>query len=453
MQIYELSEKYQDYLADESKLQGMAQSISFPESEQEVRTLTAYCRQNGVPITIQGGKTGLSGGAVPQTGHLMNLSRMNHIKGLETRDGQQLLIVEAGVTLADVHRYLLSAAKNKMWVPSPTEELCTVGGIIANGAKGISSYHYGDTARFLHRVRVVRADGSVEEIGRGRELALLTGSEGTLGVITEAALILTDKPESIWGIAFFFEDPEQAWACADAMREETAAQDRAWVAALEYLDGTAMELVSRRRETSTKLQTLPDIHEQHRAMLYLELEGREEEILSLAETLMETASRFGSDPDESWALTGETELEKMRAFRHAAPEAIGIELERVRRSVPDLYRLTGDFRFSTWSTERILKKYRELCQGRVRYCVFGHAGSRHLLLNLLPEDREEFETARDILRELTRLVREDGGRIAAEQGIGRVRREYVTRADGYEELRACKRQVDPEGIWNRQNIF
>lgn len=456
LKVYKVAENYENYLQDESKMRGEADSISFPESEEEVKETLRYCREHELTITVQGGKTGLSGGAVPCGGHIMNMSHMNKVKGMRVWNDKHFLTVEAGITLEDLNRYLISSGGKYRWVPSPTEKLSTVGGVISNNAKGIRSYHYGETIDYIDNVKIVFADGSVDEIDqghRGRELRLLTGSEGTVGVITEATLILTERPEDIWGIAFFFYREEDAWSCIDAIRGKNLTEGCSYLTSMEYLDKMTMDLIAKHQITSTKLQALPRIDEQYRAMLYLELEGHEEEIMGLAEQLMEIASQYGSNLDDSWALSGENELEKMEAFRHAAPEVIGIELELINQRTPGIYKLTGDFQFKTWDTVRILKLYQEKCQGIIRYCVFGHAGSKHFLLNMLPETWEEFQKSQQILQEIAKEVQKDGGRIAGEQGIGKVRRQYLIESDGYGDLQAYKKLKDPEKIWNIKNIF
>ncbi|MDA3831763.1 MAG: FAD-binding protein, partial [Spirochaetales bacterium] len=101
--IVELDESYREYLSDESKLIGNAESISFPESEQEIRDIYQFMQKERIPITIQGGRTGVAGGAVPFGGHIINLSRMNKLSGFEISDsGENLLKVQPGVTLLEL---------------------------------------------------------------------------------------------------------------------------------------------------------------------------------------------------------------------------------------------------------------------------------------------------------------------------------------------------------------
>ena len=98
--IHPLTDTYHEYLKDESQLRGAADSISFPESEAEIGNILQVMRKNQMPVTIQGGKTGVVGSAVPASGHIMNLSRMNKVKSFfAAGEGEAYLKVEPGVTL------------------------------------------------------------------------------------------------------------------------------------------------------------------------------------------------------------------------------------------------------------------------------------------------------------------------------------------------------------------
>ncbi len=99
---------YQSYLEDESGLKGTAESISFPETTEELVRVIKECNKTETPICIQGGKTGIRGGAVPQKGHVLNLSRLNAITGLRAEKDDYLIQVEAGLLLKDLKNQLMS---------------------------------------------------------------------------------------------------------------------------------------------------------------------------------------------------------------------------------------------------------------------------------------------------------------------------------------------------------
>ena len=206
--ILELTDEHAEYLRDESRSVGAAESISFPRSEDEVRAvlleLSGRARAASVPpapVTVQGARTGLAAGAVPSRGHVMNLSRMKRCLGLRRDDaGRFHLRVEPGLVLSELRKYLarrdipaagwdeaslaaLAELKRgpKLFFPTdPTEASACLGGMAACNASGARSYRYGPMRPHVDALRVVLADGDVlalrrgEVHARGRHLDLAT---------------------------------------------------------------------------------------------------------------------------------------------------------------------------------------------------------------------------------------------------------------------------------------
>lgn len=118
-----MSKVYQEYLIDESKYTGEAQSISFPESEEELLKIFAQLRDAQVPVTIQGGKTGITGGSVPGGGHILNVSRMNRVKdSCLSQDGTGRIVVEPGLNLMDLQKEIFARFRKEQmfWPVAPT---------------------------------------------------------------------------------------------------------------------------------------------------------------------------------------------------------------------------------------------------------------------------------------------------------------------------------------------
>ena len=147
--IHPLDEKYREYLRDESKLEGLADSISFPKNAQEVQAVLAAMARQGLGVTVQGGRTGIVGAAVPQGGHLLNLSRMDQVLDYRAEDGRHLLNVQPGVTLMELAAriHTLKSGTRLFWPVDSTEPTATVGGVAASDAKGISAWYYGGAAQ------------------------------------------------------------------------------------------------------------------------------------------------------------------------------------------------------------------------------------------------------------------------------------------------------------------
>ncbi len=186
------TEEYGEYLRDESRQVGFAESISFVKSEEEIISVLKENYANKIPTTIQGARTGLSASSVPFGGHVINLSRMNKVIGMrydETND-KFYIKLQPGVLLAEIRKYLANKSfitdgwddfsKNALfhmekgeWFYStdPTEISATVGGMVACNASGAKSYRYGSTRDHIQAIRVVLSDGDVLSLRRGEVIS------------------------------------------------------------------------------------------------------------------------------------------------------------------------------------------------------------------------------------------------------------------------------------------
>ena len=467
--IFPMEEQYKEYLIDESKFTGNADSISFPETESEIREVLEHLGKD-VKITIQGGKTGITGAAVPEEGQILNLSHMNKVKDGEVHsDGTASVTVEPGITLMDLKKEIDSMFRKTpvFWPPDPTETSATVGGVAAENAEGICRILYGPARDYIEKIRVLYPDGTVQEIGWGEKIVLASGKEmekmdtvlgkeGITGIITELTLKLLPKPESLWGIAFFFRDTGEAGQFVDSLKEELPSCETAAVAAVEYIDRKTMDLIEERKPSMSKIKELPDIEQEITDMVYLEIQGQEEGIEEIAECLMEKAAECGSDPDEAWAVSGEAEIEKMHAFRHAAAETANLFIEGVRRTNKEITKLGTDMAVADAGFSEILKKSREdIAKSGLSACIFGHAMENHLHINLLPENKEEYEEG---IRLLSRWAKETSthGKVIGEHGIGKLKKKILgdsVPGDYLEVCRELKQQYDSVYRLNPGNII
>lgn len=278
--IKNMSREYEGYLFDESRTMGSAQYIAFPTSEEELREVVRWCSGQGVPLTAQGGMTGLAGGASPLKGLALNLSRMNRILGLRRdKEGIYYLRVQPGLLLTQLRKALANKsfdisswsrqsietlmevkAGSLFFPPDPTEPTASLGGMASCNACGARSFLYGCTRAHISALRVVLADGRVCELTRGGQRAqgrhvglnmedgsvfetdlpsfdtpdikdagfyirenmelidLFMGSQGTLGIISELELILRPSLKHLWGLTAFFPDDEIALSYVRAMK-------------------------------------------------------------------------------------------------------------------------------------------------------------------------------------------------------------------------------------------
>ena len=224
--IYPMSQSYEEYLTDESKYRGYADSISFPESSEEVADILKELSKKKVPVTIQGGKTGIVGGAIPVGGHILNLSHMNRVLDSWEEDGTGRIVVQPGINLIDLKKEInnLFRKNPRFWPADPTETSASVGGIAASGAQGISRILYGKSGQYIEAVNIMDYEGRTTKLCRGEKkklsddewadaLELVIGKEGITGIITELTLILLPKPECN-------SDPDEAWAVSEEAEVE-----------------------------------------------------------------------------------------------------------------------------------------------------------------------------------------------------------------------------------------
>jgi D-lactate dehydrogenase (cytochrome) len=191
IQIRDDSEFLKEYLRDESRLMGKADSISFPENQAEIQEILKKHRAASVPVTVQGSRTGITGGAVPLQGHILNLSRMNKVLGLRRDQHNDVfyLTVQPGLKLQELVLILqtgqfnttdwdgesLAALANLVqqgpyfFPPDPTESTASLGGMVACNASGARSFYYGPTRKYIEAIQVILADGSQLVLQRGKQ--------------------------------------------------------------------------------------------------------------------------------------------------------------------------------------------------------------------------------------------------------------------------------------------
>ena len=250
MQTKTAPEEIQNYLTDASNMAGgHAEKLFVPESADDIAAILKEAKDQNIPVTISGARTGTVGGAVPFGGWVISLERMNKIKSIDRE--KMTAIVEPGVILGDFQKAV--EAEGMLYPPDPTEWSCQIGGTVATNASGSRSFKYGATREFVNGLEIVLADGDRIKVSRGEAVSadgqpielttesgskicvkiptykrpdvrknvsgffnklpldaidLFIGSEGTLGVITEIELKLLRKPEGFFSGIVFFEKSE-----------------------------------------------------------------------------------------------------------------------------------------------------------------------------------------------------------------------------------------------------
>jgi glycolate oxidase len=442
------------YAADASGLVMVPDGVARPTSADEVAALLAEATSTGTPVTAAGGQTSTTAASICDRGILLSLRAMQRI--IDVDPVGRVARVEPGVLVGELKR--ACAAHDLLLAPDPTsEEECTVGGAVACNASGARSLRYGATRPHVHALRVALADGSLVELRRtalekntvGYAMAhdpvdWFIGSEGTLGVVVEVELGLLPLPEHVVGLAIPFTTEQDSLRFVVAARESDLVHPRC----IEFFDALALG-IARDAEGSR------DWAVGAAAFVYVEevpprgVDPALDEWLALAES-------HGALTDDVRVYDGETALREARRVRHAVPAHMN-ERGAARRA-------HGGRKVSTdWAVP-----YRHLAQaiGRARALAdeakvpqavtYGHAGNGHPHQNFIAYDAGELARIERVVEATLREVIALGGTVAAEHGIGKLKRKWLPLQMSPLQVRAMaavKRELDPAGILAPGNVL
>ncbi|HKQ67936.1 MAG TPA: FAD-binding oxidoreductase [Polyangiaceae bacterium] len=418
-------------------------AIAMPRTTAEVSELLRLCAEYGVEVVPSGGRTGLAAGAVASCGELvLSLARMRRMDPVDTIGAT--VRVQAGVVTEEVHRH--AAEQGLTWpVDFASKGSSQVGGNIATNAGGVKVIRYGLTRNWVLGLqvvlmggRVLELNGALEKNNTGTDLRqLFIGSEGTLGIITEATLKLTRLPGDL-GV-FLFAVPSLA-GVLELFRE--ARRGPFTIMAYEFFTDRCFSRVQRHRKVRLPLETAST----HYVLLEIEQadEGRLEEwMASLFERELVsdgTMAQGSSQAAELWALReGISESLSATGLPHKNDVALPIsELEAFCAELENVF--SG--RYEGWEV-----------------CLFGHIGDGNLHINVMkPEslDKAAFlARTKEADHDVFRLVKAHKGTISAEHGIGLLKKDYLgyTRSPAeIEVLRTLKRALDPQNLLNPRKI-
>lgn len=426
------------YSMDASFYRAVPDVVVFPQTTEQVSEVMRFANANGVPVTPRGAATGLCGGAVPLKGGIvLDLTKMNKI--LEIDLDNLCVRVESGVIQNQLNEEL--EPHGFFFPPSPgSKKMCTIGGMISTNAGGMRAVKYGVTRNFVLGLKVVLASGEVLDLG-GKTLKrslgldliqLFVGTEGTLGVITEALLRILPLPEETAVIVAPFGD------IGDAARAVNSVLRRTIPAAIEIMDRGIIRAVN---AYMPKLN-LPEVD----ALLYFEAGGTREEVEKQTELIVETCKKHGARGIQ-WTSDP---LEKQRLWQ--GREAAGGAIMNLDRRLVRVYE-AEDVCVPISKMPEMIKRFREISEKYgIPVCLYGHAGDGNVHSGVLIDVRSEEEWHK--LRALTREVYEAaislGGNVSAEHGVGVLRAEWMEKIHGLglEYIKKIKRVFDPKGILN-----
>jgi glycolate oxidase subunit GlcD len=410
--------------------------VLWPRSTEQVSAALRILHKFKVPVVPRGSGTGLSGGATPvDGGAVVQLSRMRRI--LEVDPVDRLARVELGLINADLS--LHTARQGLAYAPDPSSQTaCTLGGNVAENAGGPHCYKYGATTLHVAGLKVVLSDGSVCEIGSAEPDALgydlrtlFIGSEGTLGIATEAWLRLVPRPEMIETLLAPF--PTMDAACRSV---SSIVANGVLPAALEILDDRTIAAI----EASVFAAGYPT---DAAAVLLVEIDGSPVEVERDGGRIRDICKEFGALAVQ--CARDDDERKRLWKGRKGAFGAMG-------RVAPDLYVM--DCGVPRSRLPEALAGIRSICDRlQVRNANVFHAGDGNLHPNISYDGRDTDEVRRVLQagEEIVKLCVSLGGTLSGEHGIGIEKNQYMPLVFGEAELQsfeAIRRAFDPDGIMN-----
>ncbi|HET7613005.1 MAG TPA: FAD-binding oxidoreductase [Gemmatimonadaceae bacterium] len=441
------------YEADASGIRLVPEFVARPESIEEVAELLKRASTETIPVTCAGAQTSTTAASISDKGILMSLRALDRISPVD--EDTRTMTVGPGALVGEIKR--AAAAHGLLFAPDPTsEEESTIGGAIACNASGARTFKYGATRRHVARLKVVLANGDVVDLHRTNlekntvgyafahdPIDWFIGSEGTLGVIVEAELTLLPLPQEVAGIAVFFGSEGEALRFVVDARESRFVTPRC----IEYFDDKAMSIA----RAGDQAESLP---RSAMTMVYVEEEIDRDLDTTLGNwlNLIESA---GTDL-EPIVFDGEGRLKDARRLRHSIPSTMN---ER-----GSAYRDNGGRKVSTdWavpyrSLADAIRKARFLADesGIDQAVIYGHAGNGHPHQNFIARDSAELATIERVVEETLREVIRLGGTVAAEHGIGKIKRKWLPLQMNPLQIAmmtAVKKELDPLGILAPGNIL
>jgi FAD/FMN-containing dehydrogenase len=419
-------------------------AIALPGSVEQVQAILRWASAQGVAVVPSGGRTGLSGGAVAASGELvLSLERMNKPLAFDAVD--RTLTVQAGMALEAVHN---AALEHGLIYPVDfaARGSCSIGGNIATNAGGIRVIRYGNTREWIAGLKVVTANGELLELNKGliknssgydfRQL--LIASEGTLGVIVEATLKLTDPPPASNVMLLALPSFEVLMQVFAAFRERMQLQ------AFEFFTDRALEHVLAHGAQAP-------FDEVHPFYVVTEFAAGDE--------VQEAAAMaaFEACMEQGWVSDGVV----------SQSDAQAAQLWRLREGITEAVARYKPYKNDVSVRISAMPAFMARTQALIGEAYphfdvvwFGHIGDGNLHINVLKpdatDDAQFLQQCEHVTKLLAQVLKDFDGSISAEHGIGLVKKGYLDSTRGEAEIalmKAVKRAFDPQGLLNPGKVF
>ncbi|GIM46003.1 glycolate oxidase subunit GlcD [Collibacillus ludicampi] len=412
-----------------------------PVTTDEVVKLVKFANQYKIPITPRGHSTCLSGGPLPvQGGIVCDMSKMNQKLLIDEED--LVAIVSPGVLTSQIHK--AAEEKGLMYPPDPSSSgVSTIGGNLAENSGGPRGLKYGVTKDYVIGLEVVTPEGEVIRTGgrtvknvTGYDLTkLIVGSEGTLGIITEAILRLIPKPPASETLMAIFDDLVDSGRAISKVLSSGILPSK-----LELMDQASIAAVENYEPCG-----LPTDAE---AILLIEVDGHPHAVADEIASVREICKQVGAR-EIRMAKNDKERQELWKARKLVSPAIAKIKPTKIsedatvpRSKIPDMFKRLKEIR----------AKY------NIDLVVFGHAGDGNLHPNIIADkrDKEEMRRVEQAVSEIFAAAIELGGTLSGEHGIGTMKAPFMEMelgTVGLEMMRRIKKAWDPNNIMNPGKIF
>ena len=439
-------EKKEEYSRDETEdLSYHPEVVLKPKTTKEVSTILHYCNNKSIPVTPAGARTGLSGGALPVYGGiLLSMELFNKIISIDEKNSQ--VISEPGVITEELQNKVKE--KGLFYPPDPASKgSCFIGGNIAENSGGPKAVKYGVTSDYVLNLEIVLPSGEIFWTGAnvlknatGYNLTqLIVGSEGTLAVVTKIVLKLIPHPTREMLMLVPFYNSEEACKAVAAIFNAGITPS-----GLEFMERDALLLSQKMLENSSV-----EIKDNHQAHLLIEVDGFEvEKIMLECEKIMGVLNHFNTD--EILFAESEAQKDTLWGLRRKVGEAV---------KAKSIYK-EEDTVVPRFELPTLLKEVKSIGNefGFESIC-YGHAGDGNLHVNILKGDIEDEKWENELpiaIRKLFKKVKELGGTLSGEHGIGLVQKEYMDiffTKSTISLMKNIKLLFDPKLILNPGKIF
>ena len=493
---------------------GAAFALTRPGNEAEIAAiLQRYARV--LPI---GAQSSVTGGATPNGEVVLSLARLNRI----LRGGSEYIRVQAGLSLRSLRETL--ALEDKYYPPVPSYDGATVGGVISTNAAGPATFKYGSTRSWVQALTVILASGQALDLERGQCIAhpdgyfeidngtwlsrlpvpayhmpqvpkcsagyyaapqmdlidLFIGSEGTLGVITEATLrVVSPRPEICVALVPCLHEA-QALMLTQSLRESSL---KTWekrnergldVSAIEYMDARSVEILredgSDRRnaitlqpDAKTLLLVQFELDSELAARAYddlaqsLEPDAPDVPLVQFARVLEQSGRLEGTE----LALPGDWErIEHMYALREAVPNGVNTRILHAKQHLhPSITKMAADMIVPFDKLSTMMQIFEDGFAARnLDYAIWGHISDGNMHPNLLPRSFHDLHLAQQLILEAGKAVISLGGCPLAEHGVGRnpIKKALLKNLygeSGIQQMLVIKQALDPERKLAQGNLF